>query len=195
MSTIAVKPEGRTTTFVFAAPLERRDVRAWVGISGLVVGVGGGLFLATSDHLAHPIAYGLEVAVIVVLSVSSALYWAVHRPGNRIAFLLLAYAAATAVISLEGSTSPLLFSVGVLFEMPAFLLMYYLLLAFPEGRLVGNLERVLFVALAWTGLASFLPWFFFSPVVGGGSPQGGCTSCPSNPLDDRRQPGDRKRLR
>ena len=189
MSTIAVKSEGRTTRFAFAASLERREVRVWVGVSGLVVGVVGGLFLTASDHLAHPIAYGLEVGFIVVLSVSAALYWAVHRPGNRIAFVLLAYAAATAVVSLEGSTSPLLFSVGVLVEMPAFLLMYYLLLAFPEGRLVGKLERVLFVALAWTGLASFLPWFFFSPVVGGGSPQGGCTSCPSNPLMIADKPG------
>jgi signal transduction histidine kinase len=189
MSTIAVNREARPHAFALGASLERRGVMACVGVSALVVAAGGGLLLATSEHLAYPIAYGLEVAVIVVLSVSAALYWAVQRPGNRIALVLLAYAAATAVVSLEGSASPLLFSVGVLFEMPAFLLMYYLLLAFPEGRLVGKLEQALFVALAWTGLASFVPWFFFSPVVGGGSPQGGCTSCPGNPLMIADKPG------
>ena len=189
MSTIAVSPEVRPNALGLAASLERRGVRACVGVSVLLVAAGGGLLLATSDHLAHPIAYGLEVAVIVVLSGAAALYWVIHRPGNRTALILLAYAAVTAGVALEGSASPLLFSVGVLFEMPAFLLMYYLILSFPEGRLVGTLERVLFVALAWTGLASFLPWFFFSPVVSGGSPQAGCTSCPSNPLMIADKPG------
>ncbi len=130
-----------------------------------------------------------------MLTVAAGLYWVIHRPGNRIALVLLAYAATTAVISLEGFGNPLLHSIGVLFEMPAFLLSYYLILAFPEGRLVGTLERVLFVALAWTGLASFLPWFFFSPVVSGGSPQAGCTELSEQRIDDRRQAGDRERLR
>ena len=189
MSTIAANPEVRPHTFGVTASLERRGVRVFVGVSALVIAVGGGLLLGTSDHLAHPVAYGLEVAALVALSAAAALYWVVHRPGNRIALILLAYAAVTSVISLEGSANPLLFSLGVLFEMPAFLLSYYLILSFPEGRLVGTLERVLFVALAWTGLASFLPWFFFSPTVSGGSPQAACTSCPSNPLMIANRPG------
>ena len=189
MSTLATNREARPHALPLAVSLERPHVTAFMAVSAALVAAGGGLLLATSDHLAHPIAYGLEVAVIVALSVAAALYWAVHRPGNRVALLLLAYAASTAVISLEGLAKPLPFSLGVLFEMPAFLLSYYLILAFPEGRLVGTLERILFVALAWTGLASFLPWFFFSPVVSGGSPQAACTSCPSNALMIADKPG------
>ncbi len=144
ISTIAVEPEVGTKSLVIVTPLERPGVIAAVGVSALIAAAVGGALLTTSDHLLHPLAFGLKVAVLAVLTVAAALYWVIHRPGNRIALLLL---------------------------MPAFLLSYYLILAFPEGGLVETRGRLLFVALAWTGLASFLPWFFFSPVVSGGAPQ------------------------
>jgi signal transduction histidine kinase len=166
-----------------AATLARREVMVAVAVSGLAAGVGGGVLVATSGHLLRPLAYGLELSVVIVGTVGVALYWAVRRPGNRIALALLVYAAAVVGISLQGAASPLLHSIGVFFDAPVFLLGYYVVFAFPEGRLTGLLERFLVAAVAWALLVSFVPWFFFSPVVSGGAPLAGCnTSCPTNVL-------------
>jgi signal transduction histidine kinase len=165
------------------AALATPRARTVIAISGLLAGAGGGLLLVTSGHLARPLAYGLEVAVIVVATVGIALYWAVRRPGNRLALLLLAYAACAAGLSLQGASSPLLHSIGVLFDAPMFWLGYFVVFAFPRGALAGALEKVLLAAVAWVLLTAFLPWFLFSPVVSGGAPLAGCTaSCPSNAL-------------
>jgi signal transduction histidine kinase len=176
------KPESHPRS-LGAATLARRNVVVGVAVSGVVAAVGSGLLLATSGHLARPLAYGLQVSVMVAGTTGVALYWAIRRPGNRIAFALMAYAAAAVGISLQGAASPLLHSIGVLFDAPMFLLGYYLVFAFPEGRLVGTLEKVLVAAVAWALLVSFVPWFFFSPVVSGGAPLAGCNaSCPTNAL-------------
>jgi signal transduction histidine kinase len=142
------------------------------------------VLVATSDHLVDPLAYGLQIGVIVVSTIAIALYWAVRRPGNRIGPVLLAYAACAAGLSLQGASSPLLHSVGVLFDAPMFLLGFYLVFIFPQGALAGALEKVLTLAIGWVLLATFVPWFFFSPVVSGGAPLAGCNaSCPDgNPL-------------
>ena len=183
MSTIAANLEGDAGSTGTGAVLARRHVVIAVATSGLVLGVGGGVLIATSEHLVRPLAYGLQIAIVVVGTVAVALYWAVRRPGNRIALVLLAYATAAAGISLQGAANPLLHSIGVLCDAPMFLLGYYLVFIFPDGRLVGALEKVLTAAVGWALLASFVPWFFFSPVVSGGAPLAGCNArCPSNAL-------------
>lgn len=93
--------------------LARRNTVAAIAIAGLLAAVGGGLLLATSDHLVDPTTYGLQVVAMTVGAVAATLYWFVRRPGNRLGFALLALAVATAVISLQGATQPLLHSIGV----------------------------------------------------------------------------------
>jgi len=171
-----VAPDLRTS-------LESRRARVALAVAGVVVGVGGGLLVATSDHLVDARWYGAQVAIVVIGTVAAVLYWLTHRPGNRIAVLLLAYAVATAGLSLQGASSPLLHSIGVLCDAPMFLLGWWLVFAFPQGRLGGPLERFLVTAVAVATLTSFVPWFFFSPVVSGGAPLAGCTAaCPENAL-------------
>jgi signal transduction histidine kinase len=183
VSTIAVTADHRARPTRVVASLASRKARGTVAAVGLVAGVGGGLLLATSDHLARPGAYGAQVAVIVTATVAAALYWLTHRPGNPIGALLLAYAVAAAGLALQGASSPFLHSLGVLFDAPIFLLGWWLVLAFPLGRLEGTLERVLVGAVAVALVTSFVPWFFFSPVVSGGAPLAGCTAdCPENAL-------------
>jgi len=183
LSTIAANLESNPTRPGAVAVLATPRVIRAVAVSGLFAGIGGGLLIATSDHLLRPVAYGLQIAVIVVGTVGVALYWALRRPGNRMALALLAYAVAVAGMSLQGAANPLLHSVGVLFDAPMFLLGYYIIFAFPLGRVVGALERVLLAGVAWALLASFLPWFFFSPFVSGGAPLAACNAnCPSNAL-------------
>jgi signal transduction histidine kinase len=52
------------------------------------------------------------------------------------------------------------------------------------------LEKALLAAVGWAVIVSFVPWFFFSPVVSGGAPLAGCNSnCPGNALMIADRPG------
>jgi signal transduction histidine kinase len=161
----------------------RRAALAAIGVGGLVAAVGGGLLVATSDHLVDPVAFGLQLALMIVGTVGAALYWLVRRPDNRLGWALLALAVVTAVITLQGASAPLLRSIGVSVEPAVFILAYYVVFAFPEGRLGGWVERVLLASFALYFLVGFVPYLFFSPVVQGGPPLAGCNAeCPANGL-------------
>jgi signal transduction histidine kinase len=153
-----------------------------ISAGGAVAAVGGGLLLATSDQLLDPLAYGIQVSLMIVGTVAAALYWLVKRPANRLGWALLALAAVTAVITLQGATAPLLHSLGVAIEPVFFLLAYYVVFAFPDGRLDGRFEQGLLAAMALYFLTGFVPWLFFSPMVSGGAPLAGCNPCPENAL-------------
>ena len=181
MSTIAAEQGSVSRAPAAATILARRGTLAALAVAGLLVAVGGGLLVATSAHLVDPIAYGIQIAVMVVGWVAAALYWLVRRPGNRLGLSLLALAAATAVLFLQGAAQPVLHSIGIAVEPIFFLLAYYVVFAFPDGRLVGRLEKVLLGAMALYFLTGFVPYLFFSPVVSGGAPLAGCNAeCPTN---------------
>lgn len=149
----------------------------------LLAGVGGWLLVATSEHLGRPVEYGLLVANVILSTFAAAIYWLVRRPGNRVGLLLLALAVAYTGISLQGAGNPLLHSIGVLFDAIVFFLAYFVVFAFPEGRLNRPLDRLLIAAVSVFLLVSFLPWFLFSPVVFGGAPLAVCNAaCPENAL-------------
>jgi hypothetical protein len=165
------------------AVLARPSARAAIAVAGLLIAAGGFLLVATSDHLVEPVAYGLQIAIMVVGTVGAALCWLVRRPGNRLALWLLALAVATAVLALQGAADPLLHSLGVLVEPVFFVLAYYVVFAFPEGRLTRRPEQALLVGYTLYFLVGFVPYMFFSPLVSGGSPRAGCTAaCPTNAL-------------
>ena len=96
MSTISVGPSGAATVPAKAMISVRRGSLAAFAAAGLLVAIGAGLLLATSDHLVDPTAFGLQMAVTVVGWFSAALYWLVRRPGNRLGLFLLALAVAMA---------------------------------------------------------------------------------------------------
>jgi hypothetical protein len=182
MSTIAA-PQASPVTLRAWSLLADPGVRIAIAASGLVAAVGGGLLLATSDHLVDPVAYGLQVAIMVIGTVAAALVWLKRRPANGVAPLLLALALATAAVSLQGVSDPVLHSLGVLADPAVVLLAYVVVFAFPDGRLTGRAERLLLAGWALYLVIEFAPWFFFSPVVSGGAPLAGCNdSCPANGL-------------
>ncbi len=167
---------------VSAIPV-RRDVLIALAIGGVLVAIGAGLLLATSDHLVHPIAYGLMIAVMVAGSFGAALYWLVRRPGNRLGLLLLALGIATAAVSLQGASEPHLHSIGALADSAWFLLAYYVVFAFPEGRIGSRFGWALMGAILLYYLDRYVLWVLFSPVVYGGAPLAGCNAaCPANGL-------------
>ena len=153
--------------------LAARRTRLAVAVAGIALGLGGLLIVATSDHLLHPTAYAIVLANLVIGTTLVAVYWAERRPANRIALLLLGVALAGAFLSLQGATSPLLHSVGVLFDPVLFVLTYVAVFSFPAGRLRSPVDRLLVAAMTAVVLAAFLPWFLLSRFVAGGSPLAG----------------------
>jgi signal transduction histidine kinase len=181
MSTIAGQPPS-SVTFRLWTVLGDQRVRIAIAISGFLAAVAGGLLLARSGHLVDPVAFGVQLGLMVIGTVMAALVWLKRRPLNRVGALLLALALATAALSLEGANDEILHSVGVAFEPAFFLLAYLVVFAFPEGR-TGRAERLLLAGMALYFLVAFVPWLFFSPVVSGGGPLFGCNaSCPANGL-------------
>ena len=181
MSTISAGPSGATTVPAKAMISVRRGSLAAFAAAGLLVAIGAGLLLATSDHLVDPIAYGIQRAVIIVGWSSAALYWLVRRPGNRLGLAFVALALASVVMSLQGASDPVLHSIGVFGDFPSFVLAFYVIFAFPDGRLGGWLERLLLAGWALSFFTSSFPQLFFSPVVSGGGPIAGCNAgCPTN---------------
>jgi signal transduction histidine kinase len=166
-----------------SAILRRPGVLASLAVGGAVVAVGAALLLGTSSHLVDPVGYGLQVAVMIVGTVGAALYWLLRRPGDRLGIALLAQAVAITTIALQGASNPLLHSLGVLADMPVFILGYYVVFAYPDGRLAGRLEQLVLAGFGFYFLTAFVPWFFFSPIVAGGAPLAGCNAdCPTNAL-------------
>ena len=170
-------------------------VQLAIAVGGLLLAVGGGLLLATSDFLVDPVAYGIQTGVMIFGAVLAGLVWVRRRPGNRVGPLLLAMALVTAVVPLQGVDSAYLHSVGVLVEPVYFLLTYVVVFAFPQGERIGRAERLILAAITLYFMVGFVPWMFFSPVVPGGAPLAGCDSVPGQRTDDRGPTHGRRRLR
>ncbi len=166
MATAVAEQGPAQTARTISTIAARRGVVAGLGVAGLLVAVGGAPSprderpSRRSDCVRHPDRRDGRGTV------AAALYWLVRRPGNRLGSILLALAVATAVMSLQGATQPLLHSMGVAVEPIFFLLAYYAIFAFPDGRLGGPLEQALLAGMALYFLTGFVPYLFFSPVVG-----------------------------
>ena len=137
----------------------------------------------TSDHLLRPVAAGLYWSYVTAATMATGLLWWRRRPASRFGPLLVAYGVLAWVVSLEASDLPLLFSIGVLAEAPAWLITLYVFLAFPTGRIEPRVARWLMWGLGIGALVTFLPWLLFSPVISGAGPLLRCAAnCPANAL-------------
>jgi signal transduction histidine kinase len=137
----------------------------------------------TSDHLVRPLAAALYWGWLIAALMAIGVYWWMRRPASRFGPLLVALGVLGWVVSWQASDWPLAFNVGVLAEAPAFVLTFYLFLAFPMGRLEPPAARWLIGALGIVVVAFFLPWALFSPVIAGAGPLTRCApACPANVL-------------
>ena len=159
----------------------RRGVLTGLALGGPLVAIGAGLLIATSDHLVDPIGFGLWLAVTIVGWFGAALYWLVRRPGNRLGLVLLVVAGCTVVMSLQGATQQDLHDIGVLADWLFVLLVFYVVFAFPEGRIESRVGWALLGATALERLVSYIPSLLFSPIVESNFPSAACNAaCPRN---------------
>ena len=136
-----------------------------------------------SDHLARPAASAVYGAYLVAACMSIGLYWWVARPASRFGPLLIAYGVCAWLIRLQGSNDPLIFDIGVLAQGPGFVLVFYLFLAYPMGRLEPAAARWLMLVLVVETVVFFIPSALLSPVLHGGGPLDRCVpECPENVL-------------
>jgi signal transduction histidine kinase len=139
--------------------------------------------VATSPHLERPGVYAVYLAYLVAAPVAIGLLWWQRRPASRFGPLLVVFGFCVWPIAWQGSDWPVLFNLGVLAEGLAIFVNFYLLLAFPTGRLQSRVDRFLLGLFALAIGGFFLLWALFSPVLSGGGPLARCApACPPNIL-------------
>ena len=180
MSTV-VAEQGSIPSTPAAAIFARRGTLAAVAGAGFLVAAGGALLIATSGHLADPVAFAVQLTVMVVGTVGAALLWLVRRPGNLLGSGCSRWPLRRRSF-LQGAAELLLHSLGVaiepIFFLPARVPRRLRIPGRPTDRQAGA------VAAQGDGahfLTGFVPYLFFSPVVQGGAPLAGCNAaCPTN---------------
>ncbi len=174
---------GREDRRAGAPAIPRRAGAAAVAVLG-VLGAAGVGYLTAENSAAEPVRVAVVLRVVIIMSLVLAGVYALANPSHaRMGRLLAAAGLCACVWLLNGSSERLAFSVGVLFAGIELPLLYYILLAHPEGRLGSRSERVFLASL---GLVIPLCWAFTwltatQPAVA--TPLVRCDPhCPSNAL-------------
>jgi signal transduction histidine kinase len=153
-----------------------------VGSAGFFAGFAAGWLIGTSNHLVYAVPYAVLAAVEVWSSVAIGLYYWSYRPTSRPDTLLVAYGFTSAAIGLQGSSIPLVATLGVLAEVPGLILILWLILEY-QGERLGDSGR--WILASWGILAPALygPWLLLHPTVVTPTALGACrANCPANPL-------------
>jgi signal transduction histidine kinase len=108
---------------------------------------------ARAGFLAHPGWLAAQKADFILGPVLVGLYWLRVRPASRFGWLLIALGLLGVPYILESSSDPTLFALGVVAEDPVWLMLTFVILAFPSGRLEGLPERLIFAAFVVVALA------------------------------------------
>lgn len=156
------------------------------GISASVLALAGWSYvLATrSSHIQHPQAAGLVSAYLTAAPAFAGLLWSGRRPRSRFGPLLICFGLSSSLLSLEFSDQPLAFTLGVLVEPLLLGALFYVLLAFPTGRLESRIDGPLLGAYAFGMIGFFGARVILLDSVRPLSVLSSCsTPCPHNPLN------------
>ena len=185
---IAVPAGVRTVRRPWA--LTARSVQIAVAVAIVPIVVSAIWMAAASDHLERPAATALYRAYLAAAPMLIGLYWWWRRPASRFGPLLIVFGVVAWVVSWQSSDWPPAFDLGVLAEAPYTILTFWLLLAFPSGRLQTLADKILIGAWTVVLLGFFVPWALGSPVIAGGGPLSTCVpACPDNVLQVGSAPG------
>jgi hypothetical protein len=173
---------------VSARPSRRQLLVAWrwglaVSAVTLVSAVAAVWITLRASFLAYPGWLALQKADFILGPVGVGLYWRHRRPANRLGLMLIALGFVGVPYILESTTTPALFGIGVEWEYAIYAMTTVVILAFPNGRLDGPVERLILAAVL-VGLV--LPSLIFALTLPDSGPSfaiSGCrTVCPANGL-------------
>lgn len=149
-----------------------------LGLAGVAAGAGGTVLLLTSDVADGGTAFAVLALVITWSFIGAGLRAWQHRPESRTGALMVAVGFAWVANSLLLVDVPSVFVVGFLVSNVWIVLLFQLLLTFPEGRLRDRGERLL-AGAAWTaGVALQLPLLLFLSTPDPDL----CERCAANPI-------------
>jgi signal transduction histidine kinase len=137
--------------------------------------------IAASGPASHPALVALVRVVIVAVPVAVGLYAWSRRSDERLGWLFVAVGAGLFVTTLAESGDQVVYTVGRAAGWLVEVLVVYLILAFPSGRLPERADRVLVAAMGLVVVTVFLPRLALAEDFEVPSPYTSCTyDCPGN---------------
>jgi signal transduction histidine kinase len=163
---------------VTRAPGHRR--LAWCMLTAAVATAAAGA-IAASGSADDPVAVGLARAFIVGVPLAVGLYTWCRREEQRFGLLLAATGCGLLVATLAESGDSLAYTVGRTAGWLVELLIVYLILSFPTGRVRDPVDRMLVGAMGVATAIVLLPQLLLAESFAVPSPYTSCTSdCPAN---------------
>jgi signal transduction histidine kinase len=159
--------------------LDRRVVRgAGCALATITAAAAAAAIAASADQ---PTLDALARALIVGVPIGIGLWASGRLESDRFALLLAGLGALMLIATLGDSTNELAYTVGRAFGWIVELLIVYLILSFPTGRLPSRTDRFLFGAMALIVLVLFVPRLWIAQDFPVPSPYTSCTEdCPGN---------------
>ena len=159
----------------------RRRMTLVVAAAASVAAVAISVAIALSDGTGDQGLVALARALVVGAPLAVGLHTWYTRPGERFGLVLIAAGAAWWVSTLAESSDAWLYTVGRLAGWVIEVLLVYLFLSFPTGRLPGRRDRLLVLAMAAVVLVMYLPRLLLAADFEVPSPYTSCLDgCPAN---------------
>ena len=137
-----------------------------------------------AKFLEYPYWLAVQKADFILGPTFVGLYWRHRRPDNRLGLMMIALGLVFIPYILESTRSPYLFTIGTMSEAVYIPLAFAIVLAFPNGRLDGPVERLLLGGLLVGYTLPYLVWLLVSPdqLIRRLSLSGCRALCPHNPF-------------
>jgi signal transduction histidine kinase len=162
----------------------RRPTRSELAVgAAAIVAAGAAAAVVLAGGIASsPDGYAFVLALTVLVFVLAGLAWRRARPWSPYGFALIAYGLLASLYSLGTVQQPWVHSIGVLLEIPGSFFVFWLILAFPSGRL-DQAGRAVVAFAGAVLLVGCLPGIFLASSLTKTAPLARCDgACPANPL-------------
>ena len=141
----------------------------------------GAAAIAATGVTSHNVPIALGRAVIVGVPLAVGLYTWCCRPEKRFGLLLAAVGAVLFVANLAESGNEVAYTIGRLAGWLVELLLVYLIVSFPSGRLTETVDRLLVGVMGAVVALLFIPRLLLAETFSVPTPYTSCTSdCPAN---------------
>jgi signal transduction histidine kinase len=160
-------------------PRERFDAAAIPAAGGVLCALAAVVTWSSSTS-ASPELEAFARALMVGAPIGVGIYARRRAPFRRFGGLLIAAGCFWFLSTLAGSSNELLYSIGRVSAWWVELVLVYLMLTFPTGRLRGPVDRALVGGLALVVLTLYLPTALLVEHYPLPSPYTSCDPCPSN---------------